>query len=118
MRMLESQTKSLSGVSRELGIPIKNIRRWSILGVEKRPKTGRKPADPEMEANLVRWIAGRRRDGREPSRGEVQAKAAELSNKADFKASKNWYDKFCGRLRKIQDDIDRDSEPELQDPGP
>lgn len=87
---------NFSEVSKMLSVPIKNLRRWAVMGTQRRIGGGRKLMDAQMEANLYQWILNEMKvKQRKVSRSEIRKKALELSQYQDrFKASKGWTDKF------------------------
>ena len=52
----EEDGLSITRISKNYGIPIKNIKRWCEQGVERKEGAGRKRMDPEMESELHRRI--------------------------------------------------------------
>lgn len=108
-RVLEC--RDISQVSKEMGIPRKNIKRWVNFGVE-RKKGGRKMQDPKMEAKLAAWVISYIKEHKEmPKSHLIRSKSLEYSTNPEFKASKGWMEKFKLRNnfqqylpQKIEDD--------------
>lgn len=81
-----------------LEIPEKNIKRWIKNGPERKKGAGRKTMDPNMEKNLLNWVAFEfSKKGEFPDNKEIKNKAKFFSNQDIFKASKGWCDKFLRR---------------------
>lgn len=98
--MLEEGRK-LTDISKELGIPAKNIRRWKEEGINRKVGAGRRIKDIDMELNLRRWLIGEWNLGRYPSCKEIKQMAKTLSTNIEFRASKGWLQKFVDRTRRI-----------------
>lgn len=98
--MLEEGRK-LTDISKELGIPAKNIRRWKEEGINRKVGAGRRIKDIDMELNLRRWLIGEWNSGRYPSCKEIKQMAKTLSTNIEFRASKGWLQKFVDRTRRI-----------------
>ena len=82
-------------VSKNFGIPLKSLKRWLMLGHERKKGGGRKLKDPEMEKKLYDWY----REYHDRSQKIVTAKlvkqkALEFTKCKDFIASKGWLEKF------------------------
>lgn len=84
------KTESIKEVSKLYDIPIKNLRRWILVGVDNRKNCGRKTEDPEMESELVEWC----KTTKTTNTTKIRYKALELSKNSSFKASNGWFDKF------------------------
>jgi hypothetical protein len=93
------QTKSLREVSQEYNVPIKSLKRWKIIGHERKKGGGRKQKDPEMEKRLLDWCL---KQNHKLKSKEVRCKALEFSSVSGFKASKGWFEKF---KRKHKDEL-------------
>jgi hypothetical protein len=95
MRMLY-HGYTMGEVQRLLGIPAKNLKRWTIVGTDRKRGGGRKQLDVEMEGKLYHWILEQMRVNQSKvTRTQIRTKALELTNhKGIFKASKGWTDKF------------------------
>lgn len=54
---------SITEVSRNLGIPCKNIKRWATEGVDRKRGGGRKKTNPHLESEVYKWIYGHHKFG-------------------------------------------------------
>lgn len=80
-------------ISKQYGIPRRNLLRWKKNGCERKEGGGR-PTDSAMETLLYAKIY------RGELRGEalIRQEAMALSSLPSFKASKGWFVKFCHRF--------------------
>jgi hypothetical protein len=85
--------KSLKEVSEECGVPLKSLKRWTIVGYERKKGGGRRIKDPEMEKKLLDWCLSQKNAGK-LKLNTIRSKALEYSTFEDFKASKGWFEKF------------------------
>lgn len=85
---------SLSELSRELGIPAKNIRRWKIEGIDRGARCGRKVVDLGMEITLRDWLKSKWINQIPVRNRDIKEAALRLTDKPNFKASKGWLSKF------------------------
>ena len=93
-----SRITSIKQAAENLKIPEKNIKRWMKNGPQRKKGAGRKTMDPNMEKNLLQWIAKEYRStGGFPDSKEIKMQAKIFSHHEDFKASKGWCDKFIKR---------------------
>ena len=82
-------------VSKKYGIPLKSLKRWLLLGHERKKGGGRKEKDPEMEAHLYSWYKEFHVQNKHYVTSKiVKQKALELTKFNDFVASKDWLNKF------------------------
>lgn len=82
-------------VSRNFGIPLKSLKRWLLLGHERKKGGGRKLKDPEMEKKLYEWYKEYHdRNQKIVTAKLIKQKALELTKCKDFIASKGWLEKF------------------------
>lgn len=97
-------------VSKEIQIPIKNVKRWLEFGPERKKGKGiklksgggRKTLDPDMEDDLYDWCLAesKRKEGKPLSRSTLKQAARKFSRfPGSFKASKGWLDKFIKRYK-------------------
>ena len=91
---IKKEGKNINSVAQKYGVPVKSVKRWLHFGAMRQKGGGRKPKDPSMEIELMKWINERiaRKEEIKPSR--IQQKARDLSRFPDFKASKGWLEKF------------------------
>jgi len=77
-------------------VPKKSLKRWILLGPDRKKGGGRKIKDPTMEMKLLEWyneyILKEEAEFITPTL--FKAKALELSTSSTFIASKGWMDKF------------------------
>lgn len=93
-----ARIKTIKEASDMLEIPEKNIKRWIKNGPERKKGAGRKTMDPNMERNLLNWVANEfSKKGEFPDNKEIKNQAKIFSNQEKFKASKGWCDKFLRR---------------------
>lgn len=76
-------------------VPKKSLKRWILLGPDRKKGGGRKIKDPSMEIKLLEWY----NDYIQKEAGYItptlfKAKALELSTSPTFIASKGWMDKL------------------------
>ena len=96
--------------AKELNVDEKRIREWrkqnikfdemSSSDANKKRRLcggGKKPLLPEVELKLTEWIAVERAEYHRVTRKRIAAKAMELANYPNFKASRGWVDKFMRR---------------------
>ena len=89
-------------VAEIMNIPEKNIKRWLVLGVERKKGAGRKMTDPSMEDNLLEWIRNFHKTfSKLPDQSMLKKQAFQFSSNSCFKASKGWCDKFIKRNGKF-----------------
>ena len=91
----------VSQISKNFGIPIKNIKRWCEQGVDRKEGAGRKRLDPLMEDELYKRIIDLQPEGGKLSIEEIREKALSLSTVPDFKASRGWVINFMERYNLI-----------------
>jgi len=84
----------LHSVAKFCNIPIKSLKRWTIMGPERKKGGGRKTRDPEMETKLILWINEQIEKGILITTKMIKEKALELTKIQDFLASKGWFVKF------------------------
>lgn len=56
VRLFMSQHMSITEISRTLGIPCKNIKRWATDGIYRKRGGGRRRTNPGLEEEVYRWI--------------------------------------------------------------
>ena len=72
-------------VSRNFGIPIKSLKRWLLLGHERKKGGGRKLKDPEMEKKVYDWYKEHHdRNEKIVTAKLIKTKALELTKCKDF----------------------------------
>ncbi len=81
-------------VAKFCNIPIKSLKRWAIIGSERKRGGGRKTRDPEMETLLIKWINERIKKQENFDIKMIKAKALEYTINESFMASKGWFNKF------------------------
>jgi hypothetical protein len=82
-------------ISKKFGVPIKSLKRWLLLGYERKKGGGRKEKDPEMEELLYDWYKEfHLRNHNYVTSKIIKQKALELTKFDDFVASKDWLNKF------------------------
>jgi hypothetical protein len=75
-------------------VPLKSLKRWLLVGADRKKGGGRKVKDPELEQKLVDWCNRQINRGIKIKYSNVRNIALRLSNQTDFIASKGWYEKF------------------------
>jgi hypothetical protein len=85
--------------SQECNVPVKSLKRWLLVGWERKKGGGRKTKDPEMERKLHEWYLDLRSRNEIITGKMVKEKAIEFSNCEDFLGSKGWLDKFKQRYQ-------------------
>jgi len=78
-------------------VPIKSLKRWMIVGCNRKKGGGRKTKDPKMESDLHSWYLDMESKHQVITGKMIKHKALEFSNCRDFIASKGWLDKFKQR---------------------
>jgi len=82
-------------VSKSFGIPLKSLKRWLLLGTDRKKGGGRKLKDPEMEWKLYDWYKEYHdRNQKIVTAKLIKQKALEFTHCKDFIASKGWLEKF------------------------
>jgi hypothetical protein len=81
-------------VSKICNVPLKSLKRWSIVGHERRKGGGRKTKDPTMEKNVVEWIRKKQNNGELVDTKMIKKIALKLSKDKSFLASKGWLEKL------------------------
>jgi transposase-like protein len=82
-------------ISKKFGVPLKSLKRWLLLGHERKKGGGRKEKDPEMEALLYEWYTDFHLKNKNHVTSKIlKQKALELTKYDDFVASKDWFNKF------------------------
>ncbi|CAI2371796.1 unnamed protein product [Moneuplotes crassus] len=92
---LEVGTKE---ASKNLEVPIKSLKRWMIVGAQRKKGGGRKTRHPQMEETLKKWILQCKRENVDLNMEVICQKARVLSQDESFKASKGWYCKFIQKV--------------------
>ena len=90
---------SVTEVSKALGIPCKNIKRWSTEGVFRKRGGGRRRTHPGLEDLIDQWINKHHIPGDSISIEEIQRYALSKSHDPLFKASRGWAIKFIDRFK-------------------
>lgn len=90
--------KSAKYASTFYSVPLKSLKRWMKVGCERKKGGGRKTKDPLMEKNLYSWYIDMKTRGEVVTAKMIKDRAIELTNCADFIASKGWLDKFKVRF--------------------
>lgn len=82
-------------ISKKYGVPLKSLKRWLLLGHERKKGAGRKEKDPEMEELLYEWYKDFHiKNKNQVTSKIIKQKALELTKYNDFLASKDWFNKF------------------------
>ena len=97
--MLLDNGVSLTRISKVMGIPCKNIKRWHDYGVDRKKGAGRKKTDPVMEENVCGWIYRNHHPGEDLDPCQLQQVALHFSTDPNFKASKGWLGNFLDRYQ-------------------
>ena len=85
-------------------IPLKSVKRWIIVGPERKKGGGRKIKDPIMEKKILEWYnCVRNSNINYITNNMIIAKALEISKCNDFIASKGWLEKFKEKYGLIVD---------------
>lgn len=83
-----------NSVSKMCNVPLKSLKRWSIVGHERRKGGGRKTKDPIMEKRVVDWIKKQQNKGKFVNTKMIKKIALKLSQDKSFLASKGWLEKL------------------------
>ncbi len=78
-------------MSQKYRVPVKSLRRWSVVGYLRVKGGGRKPIDPNLKVEMKEWYFNL---GKTPSTKEIGRKAREFCSSSSFKGSKGWVAKF------------------------
>lgn len=89
---------SITEISRNLGIPCKNIKRWATEGVFRKRGGGRRRTNPTLEDDVHRWIESNYEFGDNVPVEQIQQYALSRSRDPTFKASRGWAIKFIDRF--------------------
>ena len=84
----------LKEVSVRMKVPYKSLKRWMIIGSERKKGGGRKIKDPDMEEKLCEWYKDIKMNKKHVTAKIIKQKALEFSNCKNFIASKGWLEKF------------------------
>ena len=98
VELLLRDDMSITEISRYLGIPCKNIKRWATEGVSRKRGGGRRRTNPCMEEEIFRWINRNHDFGDTIHIEEIQDYALSRTNDPNFKASRGWAIKFIDRF--------------------
>lgn len=88
---------TITEISRLIGIPCKNIKRWAVEGVDRKRGGGRRKTDPSMEDDIHDWLKRHHKMGDRISVEEIQEYALSKATDPTFKASRGWAIKFIDR---------------------
>lgn len=83
-----------NAVAKLCNIPIKSLKRWAIIGPDRKKGGGRKTRDPQMEADLIKWINEKLLKGEFFDIKMIKSKALQFTKVEGFLASKGWFNKF------------------------
>jgi hypothetical protein len=83
-----------NAVAKLCNIPVKSLKRWALMGPERKKGGGRKTRDPEMEAKLIKWIKEQLVKGEYLDTKMIKKKALKFTKNESFLASKGWFNKF------------------------
>jgi hypothetical protein len=89
---------SITEISRNLGIPCKNIKRWATEGVFRKRGGGRRRTNPSLEDDVYRWLDNNFDFGDSVPIEQIQQYALSRSRDPTFKASRGWAIKFIDRF--------------------
>jgi hypothetical protein len=89
---------SITEISRSLGIPCKNIKRWATEGVFRKRGGGRRRTNPGLEEDVRRWLDSHYAFGDSIGIEVIQEYALSRSRDPNFKASRGWAIKFIERF--------------------
>ena len=53
---IKKEGKNINSVAQKYGVPVKSVKRWLHFGAMRQKGGGRKPKDPSMEIELMKWI--------------------------------------------------------------
>jgi hypothetical protein len=84
----------LKEVSVRMKVPYKSLKRWMIIGSERKKGGGRKIKDPNMEEKLCEWYKDIKMNKKHVTAKMIKQKALEFSTCKNFIASKGWLEKF------------------------
>ncbi len=56
VQLFMEQEMSITEISRTLGIPCKNIKRWATEGIFRKRGGGRRRTNPSLEEDVFRWL--------------------------------------------------------------
>ncbi len=82
-------------VSKELGVPLKNVHRW--VNSFQSAARGKKPADAPMEQRLADHLRQRHGCGEAPAAPQVRELARAMASNPDFSPTIGWYYNFIRR---------------------
>lgn len=99
------QYSNINGIKQacdKFDVPLKSLKRWILVGYERKKGGGRKSIDPIMEFKLLEWYANQKKNDPnfEIKSNALREKAIEFKSNKDFLASKGWFQKFI-RKNKI-----------------
>lgn len=97
VHLFMEQQLSITEISRTLGIPCKNIKRWATEGIFRKRGGGRKRTNPGLEEEVYRWLNLHHPFGDNLHIEEIQEYALSRSRDPAFKASRGWAIKFIER---------------------
>ena len=94
IEQIKKEGKNVNSVAQKYGVPVKSVKRWLHFGPVRQKGGGRKPKDPLMEIELMKWIDEKIALKEEIKPSKIQQKARTMSKFPEFKASKGWLEKF------------------------
>ena len=89
---------AITEVSKRLGIPCKNIKRWATEGTGQRRGGGRRKNCPTVDNGVYQWLRERYPPGSEVEYVTIQHRALSISDDPNFKGSRGWAIKFANRF--------------------
>mmetsp|Transcript_5301 Transcript_5301/g.5076 ORF Transcript_5301/g.5076 Transcript_5301/m.5076 type:complete len:575 (-) Transcript_5301:123-1847(-) len=97
-------------------VPTKSLKRWMMVGCERKKGGGRKTKDPQMEKELYQWYLSKKASGAKVTARMIKNMAITISHCDDFIASKGWLDKFKVRYNlEISKETQRDTNKKSTD---
>lgn len=84
----------INSVSKMCNVPLKSLKRWTIVGYERKKGGGRKTKDPAMENNVIAWIRKQQNKGNYVTTKMIKNIALKFSKDKSFLASKGWLEKL------------------------
>lgn len=81
-------------VANMCNVPLKSLKRWSVVGAERKKGGGRKVKDPDMEFRIVNWIKQQQKQGIYINAKSIKEQALKYATNETFLASKGWLEKL------------------------
>lgn len=75
-----AMSKGVKAASKMINVPLKSLKRWLIVGSERKKGGGRKTKDPQMEKLLYNWYLEMKKKNMVITGSKLKSMAIQFSN--------------------------------------